>query len=67
MTPKSILQNLQSGLERESQFQDKPVSMNIEHCDSFAKGTILEFIEGKWIAFEVMARPLGPAESLLID
>lgn len=68
MSPKDILLKLQSSLEIDSQFEDRPVSMNIEHCSQFARGTILQFIEGKWIAYEVVARPIGrTVKSLLID
>lgn len=67
MAPKDILQTLKSSLERESQFEDMPLSMNLEYCEAFAKGTIVKFIEGKWMAFEVMARPIGIYEPLRID
>jgi len=67
MAPKDILQSLKSSLERDSQFEDKVVTMNLEYCDEFARGTIMRFIEGKWVGFEVLARPLGNSSGLQMD
>lgn len=67
MSPKDIIQTLKSGLERESQFEDKTISTHIEYCDKLAKATIMQYCEGKWISFEVLARPLGISEALKFD
>jgi hypothetical protein len=66
-TPIDILRPLTHSLEREAEFTDKIVKTNIQYCDQLAKATVMQMIEGKWIMFEVLVRPIGSSEPLRID
>ena len=64
MLPKDLIGALKASLEQQAQFEDKPLSIQVQYDEKLAKATITHFIEGKWISFEVWARPLGETEPL---
>lgn len=65
MAPKDLIQSLKDNLERESLFEDQPISFEIQYCDRLAKATVARLVEGRWELFEVMVRPLGTSEAIL--
>ncbi len=64
MAPKNLIQAPKDSLEQQSQFEDKPVSINLQYDEKLAKATISQLIDGQWRVFEVWARDLGVSDPI---
>lgn len=64
MTAKSILQSLKSNLERESQFSEENVLVQMQASEKAYKVTVLIPIEGKVRLIEVTAKDLGISDGI---
>jgi hypothetical protein len=66
MAPKNLIQVLKENLEREAEFEGRPLNVWVKCCDKMAKAKIAVFVEGKWQMFDVLATPAGESEALTI-
>lgn len=66
MAPKDLLQSLKDNLERECSLDYQDVSVKIHVCDRVAKAVVAKFVDGKWMLFEVFARPIGTSDDIVL-
>ena len=66
MLPRDLLQSMKDDLERKSPEDITDVAVKIQSNEILARATVTKFVEGRWLIFEVIARPIGVSRDIEI-